>query len=307
MTKEILEDFYKRLVNQQDLEIFRSILDDYVGFIEENEKCNLIIEDMQNQKSELLEEKTKLKEKVLRELEKAKNTDAEVRKIVGVNVDGKNSKEFEDNFYYLVNKYFSESYPKLAELEREITKKQKLWNAWDGMKSKPYSVKECRQYLEKIHGYFLKKLGEENGLKDFSRKNESLKNDNDVVFRVKYSDVDRVIRVNDRWIAQLRLNGENDNVFNYIYRNPNKLLRINDKDEIAPGIMVGKALDDIVKNLKFFGEARRMFFPKVGDKEIEFRNPITLKELKDRGFNEDITEDELFPKKLKNKIGDKNG
>ncbi|MDO9231671.1 MAG: hypothetical protein Q7U36_04320 [bacterium] len=158
MERDILQNRYERLINQEDINAFSSLLDDYIDFISENEKCSAIIADMQKQKDELLEEKLKLKDKVLSELEDAKNIDSEVKKIVGVNSERKNSEEFENNFYYLVNKYFSESYSKLSALEKKITKKQKLWDAWDGIKSEKYNINGCKQYVEKIQAYLFEKL-----------------------------------------------------------------------------------------------------------------------------------------------------
>jgi len=131
---------------------------------------------------------------------------------------------------------------------------------------------------------------------------EKLFNKDKIIFTVHYSDIDRVIRVNNKAIARPRLNNENDNVFAYIYDNPNKSLKVDGNDKLDGKVEVLKSLDDVVKNLQFFGEARRLFFPKVGNKEIEFRNPITLGELKNRGFDENITEDDLFPEK---KVGAK--
>lgn len=121
-----------------------------------------------------------------------------------------------------------------------------------------------------------------------------------IAFEVKYSEIDRVLRVNGVEIARLRLNGENDTVFGYIYKNPNIELRIVN-DEIASGIPVLKKMDTIVKNLGFFGEARRLFFPKVNDGIVEFRNPITWREMKDRGFKSTLTIEQLFSKIFKDK------
>ncbi|HLM84188.1 MAG TPA: hypothetical protein VK254_03190 [Candidatus Bathyarchaeia archaeon] len=126
---------------------------------------------------------------------------------------------------------------------------------------------------------------------------EEIFNKDEIVFTVYYSDIDRTIRVNKKNIARPRLNNENDNVFSYIYENPNRSLKVDADYKLDGKVEVLKSLDDVVKNLQFFGEARRLFFPKVGDKEIEFRNPITRGELKDRGFDEKMTEDDLFPEK----------
>jgi hypothetical protein len=158
MERDILQNRYECLINQEDMNAFSSLLDDYIDFINENEKCSAIIADMQKQKDELLEEKLKLKDKVLSELEDAKNIDSEVKKLVGVDRERKNSEEFENNFYYLVNKYFPESYPKLSEVEKKITKKQKLWNAWNDIKSEKCNIKNCKQYVEKIQAYLFEKL-----------------------------------------------------------------------------------------------------------------------------------------------------
>ncbi|MFA6048118.1 MAG: hypothetical protein WCV59_03775 [Parcubacteria group bacterium] len=131
---------------------------------------------------------------------------------------------------------------------------------------------------------------------------DELYNKNKIVFEVQYNNIDRVLRVNGKGITRPRFNRENDNVFSYIYEHPNRLLMVDANDKLEGAVEVLKSLDDVVKNLRFSRNARQLFFPKVSDKEIEFRNPITLGELKQRGFDENITIDDLFPDK---KLGTK--
>ena len=128
---------------------------------------------------------------------------------------------------------------------------------------------------------------------------DELYNKDKIVFSVQFNDIDRIIQVNGKIITRPRFNKENDNVFEYIFNHPNQILKVDNEDKLEGAVEVFKSLDDVVKNLQFSGQARQLFFPKVSDTEIEFRNPITLGELKQRGFDENITLDELFSKKKK--------
>lgn len=115
-----------------------------------------------------------------------------------------------------------------------------------------------------------------------------------IIFEITYNQIDRVIRVNKYPIASLRLDNENDNVFDYLYGHPNQKILIKDK-KIADGIILTKVPNDIIKNFKFKGIARKLFFPTVRRNCIELRNPIWLSELKKRGIRENIELKELFP------------
>ncbi len=128
----------------------------------------------------------------------------------------------------------------------------------------------------------------------------------EIAFELAYcSDIDRVIRVNDHPIATLRLDSENDNVFEFLMKHPNTRHTLN-AGEIARGIKVKKTLDDVVKNLGFKGDARKLFFPTATATDIELRNPITSGELKERGYSKDLTVEDLFPQILeKDKKGQK--
>lgn len=164
MGKEILENYYKQLVNQQDPEIFRSILDDYVEFIEEDGNCLAVLVGMQKENNKLLEKKKELEKKVFEEIKESEEIISDIKKITNV----KNLKthkiitedDIKNDFYYFITKYQPESYIELSKAEKKLAKKQKLWDAWNGIKSRQYNIREDRQYLEKIHGYFLRKLSE---------------------------------------------------------------------------------------------------------------------------------------------------
>jgi hypothetical protein len=125
-----------------------------------------------------------------------------------------------------------------------------------------------------------------------------------IIFEITYSQIDRVIRVNKQHITNLRLANENDSVFDYLCRHPNQKISIRDKNitDDETKIKMTKQPNDIVKNFKFKGMARKLFFPTVRWNCIEMRNPIWLSELKKRGIRENIELKELFPF-LKDKKG----
>lgn len=117
-----------------------------------------------------------------------------------------------------------------------------------------------------------------------------------IIYEVQYNDIDREIKVNGEFITHLQLNKENDLVFDYLFNHPNKKITKGEIED-AVKIKLTKSLNDIVKNLKFYGMGRTIFFPSLTKTTIEFRNPITLHELKKRGIDPKKKIKELFFKK----------
>lgn len=115
-----------------------------------------------------------------------------------------------------------------------------------------------------------------------------------IVFQIFYSDADRVVRVNNLKLTTVQMEGENEQIFSFLLKHPNIRYTVNELREKYK-ITIKKSLDDVVKNLKFTGAAKKLFFPTSTASAIELRNPITDTELRERGFKESLVLEELFP------------
>jgi len=89
----------------------------------------------------------------------------------------------------------------------------------------------------------------------------------------------RQVLMNNAQISKPDFNSENDLVFSFLYEHPNK--RVNREElEKAVGSKLTKSLHKIVENLGFEGDTKEVFFS-VSKNAIEFRNPITKKDLEE--------------------------
>ena len=108
--------------------------------------------------------------------------------------------------------------------------------------------------------------------------------EDETVYYITYTKA-REILLNDvvnnsgRLLAKPNFNSENDTVFNYLYEHPNQKFT---REQIKGGVLITviKSLHKIVENLGFRGDIKRVFFD-VSEQAIQFRNPITRKDLQD--------------------------
>lgn len=102
-----------------------------------------------------------------------------------------------------------------------------------------------------------------------------------ILYTVQYSEGSREISVNGFFLAKPDFNRENEIVFTYLYARPNqRLSKLQiEKDN---GIRLAKTLPKIIENLGFTGD-RKIFFD-VSSEGILFRNPLTRKDLDERGL-----------------------
>ena len=124
-----------------------------------------------------------------------------------------------------------------------------------------------------------------------------------VVFRLNYNVVDHVVSVNDLVISSPDFSSENDQVMDYLFNHPNKEIRIVDEEiicEEGEKIPLKKTPSKIINHLGFKNLASRIFFPGISSKMIQLRNPITLSELRKRGYDENLTLEDIFPNKTNN-------
>lgn len=99
-----------------------------------------------------------------------------------------------------------------------------------------------------------------------------------VLYEITYTK-QRQVLMNNAQISKPDFNSENDLVFSFLYEHPNKRVT-REELEKAVGGKLTKSLHKIVENLGFEGDTKEVFFS-VSKNAIEFRNPITKKDLEE--------------------------
>jgi hypothetical protein len=124
-----------------------------------------------------------------------------------------------------------------------------------------------------------------------------------IVFKVNFNHIDHVVTVNDLVISRPQGLIENANVMDYLFKRPNQKIKLikNSQLEVkgSENIIPRKTICKIINQLGFKGLASKIFFPSATNKLVEFRNPITVEELKRRGIKETLTLEDLFPDAVK--------
>lgn len=91
-----------------------------------------------------------------------------------------------------------------------------------------------------------------------------------------------------------------------MFNHPNEEIEI-DKNvmicEDKAQIPLKKTPSKIINQLGFKNLASRIFFPSTSRKMMQLRNPVTLSELRKRGYAENLTVEDLFPSKVNNTSG----
>ncbi|MEK7500437.1 MAG: hypothetical protein AAB649_07620, partial [Patescibacteria group bacterium] len=96
----------------------------------------------------------------------------------------------------------------------------------------------------------------------------------EILYKITYSGHSREIKLNGITIASPDFESENDRFFNYVYNNPNRSVT---KMEIEKTIQekLKKNNSDILKDLGFTNNIRKIFFPGATKTKVKFNNPIT--------------------------------
>lgn len=101
-----------------------------------------------------------------------------------------------------------------------------------------------------------------------------------LVYQVTYTK-QRQVLMNNAQIGRPDFNSENDLVFSFLYEHPNKRVTRTELEKAISGKLT-KSLHKIIENLGFEGDTKEVFFS-VSKNAIEFRNPITKKDLEEMG------------------------
>lgn len=161
MKVNILQKYYDSFIAQKDNQSFLIGLADYIRFILADEKSKEIISEIQKSKEALLAEKDSLE----------KTVDSETRIAKKEYLDMTGSSETVDDISLADKVLYSQSHPKLAELDKKIKEETEtsIWGAWDKISSvySGYSnstlsdnldIARYVPYANRIHNYLLGKL-----------------------------------------------------------------------------------------------------------------------------------------------------
>lgn len=94
-------------------------------------------------------------------------------------------------------------------------------------------------------------------------------------YTIEYNEFQLEIQINGIKFHKLSLNGKNTIIFDYIYKNPNKDISYDDLKEKA-GLHKDKTITNFLKDISMNVVFKDLFFPKTTDKQIYFRNPVTI-------------------------------
>lgn len=140
-------------------------------------------------------------------------------------------------------------------------------NNFDGRKIKLKILDGFNEYIK------------ENQLNDCSKR-ENVK----AAFTVTYKH--RKLKINEIQIARPNFDSENDYFAMLITDNPNKKITASEFVKFKNSEMI-KRFDQIINDLGFKGNIKKLFFPNISAKAVEFRNPVSRKDMKEVGI-EDI-------------------
>lgn len=102
----------------------------------------------------------------------------------------------------------------------------------------------------------------------------------------------RIITLDDQYkLSKPTLESENDHFFQYVFNNPNRIIKANEIEENERAV-IGKHFGNILNDLGFKGEIRKLFFTTSKDSVI-FRNFIPKDRISDFGVNQEELEKQI--------------
>jgi hypothetical protein len=96
----------------------------------------------------------------------------------------------------------------------------------------------------------------------------------DILYKVTYSEHTREIKLNNMILARLKFDSKSVNFFEYVYAHPNKPLSTKDIEEDT-AFSLSANIHDILRDLGFKGNIRKVFFPIATKTKVMFMNPIS--------------------------------
>ena len=106
------------------------------------------------------------------------------------------------------------------------------------------------------------------------------------VLKISYDN--HKLKINEIVIAKPHFESENDYFATYITNNPGKKLTNQEFVKFKNGKMT-KKFDQIINDLGFKRNIKKLFFPNISIKAVEFRNQVTSEDMKKAGI------DDIYP------------
>lgn len=96
----------------------------------------------------------------------------------------------------------------------------------------------------------------------------------DILYKITYSEHTREIKLNNIVLARLQSDSKNVNFFEYIYPKPNQQIAVSEIEKDT-AYQLSSNIQDILRDLGFKGNIRKVFFPVATKVKVMFINPIT--------------------------------
>jgi hypothetical protein len=96
----------------------------------------------------------------------------------------------------------------------------------------------------------------------------------DVLYKITYSEHTREIKINNVVLARLQSDSKNVNFFEYVYSHQNQQIAITAIEEHT-AYKLADNVHDMLRDLGFKGNIRKIFFPIATKTKVMFVNPIT--------------------------------
>ncbi len=96
----------------------------------------------------------------------------------------------------------------------------------------------------------------------------------DILYKITYSEHTREIKLNNMVLARPQPDSKSANFFEYVYSHQNQQIPIKDIEE-ETAYELAESIQDILRDLGFKGNIRKVFFPVATKSKVMFVNPIT--------------------------------
>lgn len=167
----------------------------------------------------------------------------------------------------------------------EIIDNRAIRNDVYSIMHKASNLYDCSVELKILDGF--KKYIKENSLGSYLEEKE-----NSIVLKLSYDN--HRLKINEIVIARPHFESENDYFATYITTNPGKKLTNQEFVKFKNNKMT-KKFDQIINDLGFKGNIKKLFFPNISIKAVEFRNRITTEDMKKAGI------DDVYPSDFSSK------
>lgn len=143
-----------------------------------------------------------------------------------------------------------------------ITNSHPLWGFTHALEKHLFALEDVIVWLEERKNLAVRKEIAE------------MEHETDILYKITYSEHTREVKLNHMVLANPQSDSKAVNFFEYIYSNPNKPIEVKDIEE-ATAFTLSDNIQDILRDLGFKGNIRKVFFPVATKNKVMFMNPIT--------------------------------